>query len=75
MQGMDERTITREEVRRLAGFFNIEEAAVLVGMAPRRFRYQVERGLIVRPSVRIGSKARCYYSREDVECINNILHQ
>jgi predicted HTH domain antitoxin len=34
-------TITREELRRRAGILNIGEAAELIGIQPRRFRYKL----------------------------------
>ncbi|MCY2987023.1 MAG: type IV toxin-antitoxin system AbiEi family antitoxin domain-containing protein [Planctomycetota bacterium] len=58
--------IKTEEVRRLAGLFNIEEAAALLGLEPRRFRYLLEAGLVARPSVAIGNKPRRYYGTTDL---------
>ncbi len=71
---MSEATVTREQLRRLAGFYTIEEMAAIVGIESRQFRYHLECGFILRPSVRIGTKARRYYRRQDVERISETLH-
>jgi DNA-binding transcriptional MerR regulator len=68
-------TITREALRRRAGFFNIGEAAVLIGIEPRRFRYKLECGVVAKPSIRIGGGARRYYSREELERLQRLLAQ
>ena len=68
-------TITREELRRRAGLFNIGEAAAQLGIAPRRFRYQLECGVVPQPLVRIGSKSRRYYFQEELEPLQRLLVQ
>ena len=57
----------RTELRRRAGLFTIGEAAEMLGVNHWAFRYQVAAGHLVQPSVRIGSKARRYYTDEDVD--------
>ena len=53
---MNDITIEKEELRRLAGLFNIEETAAIIGIEPRSLRYDLEAGLVVRPAVQIGTK-------------------
>ncbi len=70
---MNDITIEKEELRRLAGLFNIEETAAIIGIEPRSLRYDLERGLVVRPAVQIGTKPRRYYRTEDVKRIRDAL--
>ena len=60
------RTITRDQLRRQAGFVNIIEAATMLELEPRWFRYQLESGVLPRPSIRIGTASRRYYSLDQV---------
>lgn len=59
--------ISKEDLRRQAGLFNIEEAAEFIGVRPRLFRYDLTQGRVFRPSIRIGIKRRCYYTVAEVE--------
>jgi len=61
--------LTKDEMRRRAGLFNVAEAATLVGIEPRLFRYQLERGALAGPSTRIGNKPRRYYTADDLDMI------
>lgn len=65
--------LTRDEVRRRAGIFNIAEAATVIGLEPRLFRYELERGRVSGPSIRIGNRSRRYYTVEDLATIRAML--
>jgi hypothetical protein len=67
--------ITKDELRRRAGLFNVSEAAAHLGMDPRRLRYQLDWGRLPQPTVRIGSKPRRYYSQEALEQLQRLLAQ
>lgn len=67
-------TITKDELRRRAGLLNIGEAAAQLGVDPRRFRYQLDCGIMPQPTVRIGSKPRRYYSQEALQQLQRLLN-
>jgi hypothetical protein len=67
--------LTRDEVRRRAGIFNIAEAATVIGLEPRLFRYELERGRVSGPSIRIGNRSRRYYTAEDLATIKARLRE
>lgn len=67
--------VTRDELRRKAGLFNIAEVADIIGIKRRLFRYELERGRVAFPSVRIGTRNRRFYTAEDLEAIKAVLKE
>jgi hypothetical protein len=66
------KTITKEELRHLAGLYDIDEMAEVLGIHKKRqFYYLIERGKVKPPAIEIGSRNRRYYLREDVEAIRS----
>jgi hypothetical protein len=70
---MTHTTLSKDELRQRAGIVNIGEAAAMVGIEPRHFRYQLESGAFARPLIRIGTKPRRYYTLDDVEQIRRLF--
>jgi hypothetical protein len=71
--GMENYTLSVVDLRRKAGLLNVVEAADLLGLPLRRFRYLLESSRVFRPQTRIGRKARPYYTTTEVEGIRERL--
>jgi DNA-binding transcriptional MerR regulator len=52
---------------------NIGEAATLLGLAERRFRYLLESARIFRPQTRIGKRRRGYYTTSEIQEIRRLI--
>lgn len=61
------RTVSREWLRRQAGLFTIQELADSLDVNHWHLRHEISQGRVFRPSTRIGSKRRCYYTAAEVE--------
>jgi hypothetical protein len=69
-------TITKDELRHLAGVYDIGEVAEELGIErKRRLYYLIECGRIEPPAITIGMQRRRYYSREDLEAIRQSLDE
>jgi DNA-binding transcriptional MerR regulator len=52
---------------------NIGEAADLMGLPERRFRYLLESARVFRPQTRIGRRLRSYYTVDEIDQIRRLV--
>jgi len=73
---MENYTVLSTTALRLrAGLMNIGEAADLVGLPERRFRYLLESSRVFRPQTRIGRRLRSYYTVDEVDQIRRLVEK
>jgi DNA-binding transcriptional MerR regulator len=67
--------ITSDELRHRAGLWTIGEVADILGIQARRFRYFIEAKRIFGPKMQIGEKPRRYYTKTELNRIQNMIKQ
>lgn len=70
---MHNTTLSTADLRHRAGLMNIGEAAALLGLRERRFRYMLESARIFRPHTRIGKRRRGYYTTGEILEIRRLI--
>lgn len=68
-------TLSTADLRHRAGLLNIGEAAALLGLGERRFRYLLESDRIFRPQTRIGTRRRGYYTTGEIQKIRRMIEK
>jgi DNA-binding transcriptional MerR regulator len=72
---MSDYTLSIIDLRHRAGLMNIGEAADLLGLTERRFRYLLESARIFRPQTRIGKRRRGYYTTSEIQEIRRLIEK
>lgn len=68
-------TLSVIDLRHRAGLLNIGEAADLIGLPERRFRYLIESDRLFRPQMRIDRRRRGYYTAADIAQIRDLINK